>query len=149
MNNTSFRISLNQHFYPDAQVRRLLGNVTIGHMGPIASIKKQAGVLKKNAPDEVLTNFICSLDEMFDISRDKETGCFVEGGFMSMSQDLLNMLEHIRIDVNEWQQKMYDACEYAEEYPEDVVDGKVLQVLVAFAMKVIDRLYNICFGFGQ
>lgn len=86
---------------------------------------------------------------MFDISRDKETGCFVEGGFMSMSQDLLNMLEHIRIDVNEWQQKMYDACEYAEEYPEDVVDGKVPQVLVAFAMKVIDRLYNICFGFGQ
>ena len=148
MSNFYFR-SYSNHFNPDAQVRKLLGNVTVGHMGPIASIKKQAGVLKRIAPDEALTNLVCSLDEMFDISRDKETGCFVEGGFMGMDKDLCNMLEGIRIDLNEWQQKMYDAVEYAEEYPEEVVDRKVLQVLVDFAMKVINRLFNICYGFGQ
>ena len=65
MNNTL------KHFNANFHVRKLLGNVTVGHMKPIDSIKKQADILKKNAPGEMLTNLICGLNEVFDVSFDK------------------------------------------------------------------------------
>ena len=143
MNNTL------KHFNANFHVRKLLGNVTVGHMNPIDIIKKQADILKKNAPGEMLTNLICGLNEVFDVSFDKDNGPFVEGGFMGMDENLRDMLEGIRIHVEEWQIKMQDVCEYAEEYPEEVTDRKVYRLLTEFAMSVIERLYNISYGFGQ
>ena len=114
MNNTL------KHFNANFHVRKLLGNVTVSHMNPIDSIKQQVGVAKKSLPGEEFTDMLCKMDEMLDISLDKYDGPYVIGGFMGMDPDLEAYLKnYLGVDVDKYQRDMDDACEYAEEYPED------------------------------
>lgn len=122
------------------QTACLLGNMSVNHMTPINSIKRQAGVAKKLLPGEEFTDMLCKMDKMLDISLDEYDGPYVEGGFMGMDPDLKAYLEnYLGVDVDKYQRDMDDACEYAEEYPEDVVNRKVKLVLMKFTLKVIGK----------
>ena len=129
------------------QTACLVGNVTSYKMTPFASIKRQAGVAKKSVPDVEFTDMLCKMDAMLDISLDKYEGPYVEGGFMSMAPVLVSYLKNrLGVDVDKYYQDMYDASEYAEEYPEDVVDYKVKQVLANFTMNVIEKWHKMYWG---